>query len=59
LILFGDGIGLEIMDQSVCILGFLNDKLYPGLVLEEALIGDAALDAVGVLFPNEMLVKAK
>lgn len=59
LILPGDGIGPEIMDQAVRVLDFLNDELHLGLLREEALIGGAALDAVGVPFPDETLAQAK
>ena len=45
LILPGDGIGPEIMEQAIKVLDFLNSDENLGLEMEQALVGGAAIDA--------------
>ena len=59
LILPGDGIGPEIMEQAVAVLNYLNQADNLGLELEQALVGGAAIDATGGPLPTETLAMAK
>ena len=54
-VLTGDGIGPEIVAEALKVLGFLNEQMSQELVFEKALIGDAAYDARGTLFPRETI----
>lgn len=59
LILPGDGIGPEIVTQAEKVLAFLIHECGLNLELDHGLIGGVAVDATGVPFPDETLVKAK
>ncbi len=59
LILPGDGIGPEIVEQAVRVLDVVKDKYALDLVLDSALLGGAAIDADGVPLPEETLQKAQ
>lgn len=59
LVLPGDYIGPEIMEQAVRVLELVNDSDGLGLQLEEGLLGGAALDAHGVPLPDETLAAAR
>lgn len=59
LILPGDGIGPEIMEQAVTVLDFLNQDESLGLETEQALVGGAAIDATGGPLPDSTLDLAK
>jgi len=59
LVLPGDGIGTEIMAEASKVLRFLNNKFSLGLELEEALLGGAAIDAVGSALPDNTFALAK
>ena len=59
LTLAGDGIGPEIMVEVKKILNFVNEKYTLEMVLDEALVGGAAIDATGHPLPEETLEKAK
>ena len=59
LVLAGDGIGPEIMEQGLKVLNFLNEDEGLGLELEQALVGGAAIDATGGPLPEQTLDLAK
>ncbi|WP_417580198.1 3-isopropylmalate dehydrogenase [Nitrincola sp.] len=59
LILPGDGIGPEIVAEARKVLEKVNEQLSLGLVLTEALVGGAAIDATGVPLPEETLAAAR
>ncbi len=59
LVLPGDGIGPEIISEAVRVLEAIKAKLNLAFVLDEGLLGGAAIDATGVPFPDETLAKAK
>ncbi|HQQ62479.1 MAG TPA: 3-isopropylmalate dehydrogenase [Pseudomonadales bacterium] len=61
LILPGDGIGPEIVDQAVAVLDVVNKKFSLDLQGENGLLGGAAIDAHGVPYPDvthEQAIKA-
>ncbi|MBN7798663.1 3-isopropylmalate dehydrogenase [Parahaliea mediterranea] len=59
LILPGDHIGPEIMAEAVRVLEHVNARFDLDLELEHALVGGAALDAVGTPLPDDTLAKAR
>ncbi|MGB0663930.1 MAG: 3-isopropylmalate dehydrogenase [Pontibacterium sp.] len=59
LILPGDGIGPEIVEQASRVLELVNQQDNLGLELSEALVGGAAIDADGVPLPEATLEAAK
>lgn len=59
LVLAGDGIGPEIMEQGLKVLEFLNKDEGLGLETEQALVGGAAIDATGGPLPGDTLNLAK
>ena len=59
LVLAGDGIGPEIMEQGLKVLEFLNNDEGLGLETEQALVGGAAIDATGGPLPEDTLNLAK
>ncbi|MFP8968314.1 3-isopropylmalate dehydrogenase [Pokkaliibacter sp. CJK22405] len=59
LVLPGDGIGPEIINEAVKVLKVVDSKFDLALELDEALLGGAAVDATGVPMPEETLTKAK
>ena len=58
LILPGDGIGPEVMDQARRIIDWLDRRGAVGFDITEGLIGGAAYDATGSPFPDETLAAA-
>lgn len=52
LVLPGDGIGPEIVEQAVAVLEAVNVTFGLGLSLEQGLLGGAAIDAHGVPYPD-------
>ena len=52
-VLPGDGIGPEISAQGVAVLEAIAQKFGHELTLQTALVGGAAIDAVGNPFPEE------
>ena len=52
LVLPGDGIGPEIVEQAVAVLDVVNNKFSLGLQRESGLLGGAAIDAHGVPYPD-------
>lgn len=52
-VLRGDGIGPEVMDQAIRVLDALKDKYHLEFSLQEGLIGGAAIDKLGSPFPQE------
>lgn len=58
LLLPGDGIGPEIVDEAKKVIDCLNDKMNLGISYEEDLIGGSAIDAHGVPLTDEMIAKA-
>lgn len=58
LILPGDGIGPEIVAEAVKVLNALSARYDLAVVLEQGLIGGAAIDAVGQPLPDETLALA-
>nr|WP_277602548.1 3-isopropylmalate dehydrogenase [Parahaliea mediterranea] len=59
MILPGDHIGPEIMAEAVRVLEHVNARFDLDLELEHALVGGAALDAVGTPLPDDTLAKAR
>ncbi len=59
LILPGDGIGPEIVAEARKVLEKVNEQLSLGLVLTEALVGGAAIDATGLPLPEDTLTAAR
>src|ERR1700733_7822159 len=57
LLLPGDGIGPEVLDATMRVVGWYGQKGLP-YKTEEALLGGAAIDAVGRPDPDETFVKA-
>lgn len=51
----GDGIGQEIVPQAVRVLKHIAPKFNLNLEFQEALVGGAAIDAVGVPLPEDTL----
>ena len=58
LLLPGDGIGPEVLDATMRVVGWYGQKGLP-YQTESALLGGAAIDAVGRPAPDETFVKAK
>jgi 3-isopropylmalate dehydrogenase len=59
LILPGDGIGPEVVAQARAVLELVNQQHGLKVVLDEGLIGGAAIDATGSPLPEETVIKAK
>lgn len=59
LILPGDGIGSEVVNQVKKIIDFFNSENKTNFLIEEADIGGIAYDKTGSPFPDETLHKAK
>ncbi len=59
LILPGDGIGPEIVNEAVKVLALLRDDFDLDINLDEALVGGAAIDATGHPLPEATLELAK
>ena len=59
LLIKGDGIGPEILDQAYAVLEAANQKFDLGLSYDTALLGGEAVDATGVPLPEETLDKAR
>jgi len=59
LILPGDGIGPEIVEQAEKVLAFLIEERGVKLELEHGLLGGCAVDAAGMPLPEETFAKAK
>ena len=58
-LLKGDGIGPEIVDQAVKVLTKAGEKVGFGIDYEEALLGGSAIDATGTPLPQETIDKCK
>ena len=56
-LLKGDGIGPEIVDQAVKVLTKAGEKFGFGIDYEEALLGGSAIDATGTPLPQETIDK--
>ena len=59
LVLPGDGIGPEIVNEAVKVLNVAKDKFGLDVELDEALVGGAAVDAEGDPLPDSTLEKAR
>ncbi len=59
LVLPGDGIGPEIINEAVKVLSRVAELEGLDLAVEEALVGGAAIDATGVPLPEETMAKAR
>ena len=59
LLLPGDGIGPEIVNEAKKVIDALNAKLDLGITYEEELIGGCSIDAHGVPLTDEVVAKAK
>ncbi|MGK0499142.1 MAG: 3-isopropylmalate dehydrogenase [Oceanicoccus sp.] len=59
LVISGDGIGPEITVETCKVLDVVNQRFDLGIEFDEALLGGAALDVIGVPMPDETLVKAQ
>lgn len=58
-LLKGDGIGPEIVNEAVKVLDKVSEKFGFGIEYEEALLGGCAIDATGVPLPQETIDKCK
>lgn len=58
LVLKGDGIGPEIVNEALKVIAAIKDKFDLDIELQEALIGGSAFDAVGTPLPDETLEKS-
>ena len=58
-LLKGDGIGPEIVDQAVKVLNKAGEKFGFAIQYEEALLGGSAIDAAGTPLPQETIDKCK
>ncbi|MDG0980022.1 MAG: 3-isopropylmalate dehydrogenase [Halieaceae bacterium] len=58
LVLPGDGIGPEVMAETVAVIKLVNQKLGIDMALDQALLGGAAIDAEGVPYPESTATKA-
>ena len=58
-LLKGDGIGPEIVDEAVKVLNKAAEKFNFTVEYEEALLGGCAIDATGVPLPEETVTKCK
>ncbi len=58
LILAGDGIGPEVMEQVKRIIGWFGDKRGLNFDVHEDLVGGAAYDAHGVLLHDDTIAKS-
>lgn len=54
-VLKGDGIGPEVVDQALRVLDTVERRFSCSFIREEALVGGAAIDAVGRALPKETL----
>ena len=59
LILPGDGIGPEIVNEAEKVLHIINEMDHLGIETDRALVGGAAIDEHGVPLPEETMGKAK
>lgn len=59
LLLPGDGIGPEVVAETVKVIRWFSDNGPVKFTTSEALLGGAAYDAVGTPFPDETVVAAK
>ena len=59
LVLPGDYIGPEIMEEAVKVLRAVDRRFALGIELEHGLLGGAAIDACGVPLPDETLAQAR
>ncbi|ERP86612.1 MAG: 3-isopropylmalate dehydrogenase [Pseudomonadales bacterium] len=59
LVLPGDGIGPEIVNEAVKVLNVATEKFGLNIELDEALVGGAAVDAEGDPLPEGTLAKAR
>ena len=58
-VLKGDGIGPEIVNESIKVLDAVAEKCGFTVEYDEALLGGSAIDAVGVPLPDETVAKCK
>ncbi|NNM51094.1 MAG: 3-isopropylmalate dehydrogenase [Pseudomonadales bacterium] len=58
-VLAGDGIGPEIMEQALAVLTRVNHRFELGMTWEHQLLGGSAIDATGVPLPPATLEAAK
>jgi 3-isopropylmalate dehydrogenase len=59
LVLSGDGIGPEIVEQAVRVLHYLRDNQGLDIYIEEGLVGGAAYDETGQPLPDETLERSR
>jgi len=59
LILPGDGIGPEIVDEAVKVLNKVNDQFSLDITFDNGLVGGAAYDKHGTPLPDETMAKAE
>lgn len=59
LVLPGDGIGPEVMNETIAVIEQVNAALGIDMTLDHALLGGAAIDATGVPYPDETAAKAR
>ena len=59
LILAGDGIGPEVMDQVVRVIDWFNNNKKLNFTIEEDLVGGVAYDSHGQPLSDKTLEKAK
>ena len=58
-LLKGDGIGPEIVNEAVKVLDRTAEKFGFTVTYDEALLGGCAIDATGVPLPDETITKCK
>ena len=59
LVVPGDGIGPEVVDEAMKVIGWFVDRGRIGLSHETALVGGAALETIGVPIAEETIEKAR
>ena len=59
LVVAGDGIGTEIMDETKKVINFLNSEKITDIETEDSLIGGVSIDAYGVPLTDETLKLAQ
>ena len=59
LVLPGDGIGPEVIAQALRVVAWINEHYKPGLKIDQAAIGGAAIDDQGTSLSEQTLTKAR
>lgn len=59
LVLSGDGVGPEIMDQALRIVGWFSTRIGRSIEIDEDLVGGASIEAHGTPVTDHVIAKAK